>query len=160
MNIRIEPASSSAARKLMAELNADLNRRYPDAPIYGIEADTFEAGGGVFAVGYDGDEPVVCGAFRPFERSAEFKRVYVASDCRGRGYAKAMMAFLETEAFGRGYVHAVLETGSGQPEAIALYRSLGWREIPPFGSYGAPRGGACCKNQGDFRHVCFEKRLG
>ena len=29
----------------------------------------------------------------------------------------------------------VLETGEAQPEAIALYRSAGYTQIPPFGHY-------------------------
>jgi putative acetyltransferase len=158
MNIRLEHAASAAARKLMGMLNDDLNRRYPDAPIYGIDVDNFEADGGVFAVGY-ADAPAVCGAFRPFRDAAEIKRLFVAPAFRGRGFAKAMMAFLETEAVRRGFAHAVLETGSGQPEAIALYRSLGWREIPPFGIYAVAHGSACFKDPSDFRHVCFEKKL-
>jgi hypothetical protein len=33
----------------------------------------------------------------------------------------------------------ILETGSPQPEAIALYRSAGYTEIPAFGCYaGSP----------------------
>jgi GNAT superfamily N-acetyltransferase len=161
MIIQIEKANSPAAQNLIAALNADLKARYPDAPIFGIEANQFEAEGGVFAVGYEGEVPVASGALRPYLQSAEIKRVYVvpAWRGRGRGLARTMMAFLEAEAVKRGFKHAVLETGSGQPEAIALYRSLGWREIPPFGIYGGSHGSACFKDTNDIRHVCFEKFL-
>ena len=159
MIIVIEKANSPAAQKLIEALNADLKARYPDAPIFGIDADGFEAEGGVFAVGYDGEAPVASGALRPYRQSAEIKRVYVVPAWRGRGLARAMMAFLEAEAAKRGFAHAVLETGSGQPEAIALYRSLGWSEIPPFGIYGGSHGSACFKDPNDIRHFCFEKQL-
>jgi ribosomal protein S18 acetylase RimI-like enzyme len=159
MLMRIEKAASPAAQRLIEQLNADLMARYPGAPVFGIDAVQFEAVGGVFVIGYEGGEAVASGAIRPFERFAEIKRVYVLPAFRGRGYARAMMAFLEAEAVRRGFTHGVLETGSGQPEAIALYRSLGWSEIPPFGIYAGTHGDACFNAASDFRHVCFEKCL-
>jgi ribosomal protein S18 acetylase RimI-like enzyme len=55
---------------------------------------------------------------------------------------------LEVHARRRGYVALRLETASGQPEAIGLYRSAGYVVIPPFGEY-----------IGNVVSVCFEKRL-
>jgi len=159
MILRIEKADSAAARTIMAALNADLAGRYPGKPIFGIDAARFEAEGGVFALGYEASEPVASGALRRYETAAEIKRVFVAPRWRGRGLARRMMAFLEAQAMQRGYRRAVLETGSGQPEAISLYRSLGWSEIPPFGIFALEQNGACCNAPGDFRHVCFEKTL-
>jgi GNAT superfamily N-acetyltransferase len=160
MIIRIESAGSKPAQQMIAALNAELEARYPGSPIFGIDAANFESSGGVFVVGYEDDQPVASGAFRPYENSAEIKRVYVIPAYRGRALAKAVMAFLEAEAVRRGYKHAVLETGIGQPEAIALYRSLGWNEIPPFGIYAAVNKHACFKTSHDFKSICFEKRLG
>lgn len=148
MIIRIEPAVSAAAQTLIAELDADLYRRYPAESVHGISSAGFEESGGFFAVGYEDDVPVACGAIRPFEGLAEIKRVFVVPSCRGRGFAKAMMAFLEAEAARRGFARAVLETGCGQPEALALYRALGWRETARFGEYVH-----------DPRSICFAKEL-
>lgn len=159
MILRIESAGSKPAQQMIAALNADLAARYPGSPIFGIDAANFESSGGVFVVGYEGDQPVASGAFRPYENSAEIKRVYVVPAYRGRALAKAVMAFLEAEAVRRGYKRAVLETGIGQPKAIALYRSLGWSEIPPFGIYAGARQSACFKTSHDFSSLCFEKRL-
>jgi putative acetyltransferase len=39
------------------------------------------------------------------------------------------------EARARGFRVARLETGSWQPDAIALYTSSGYHEIPLFGAY-------------------------
>jgi putative acetyltransferase len=47
------------------------------------------------------------------------------------------MQFLETELEHRGIRLYRLETGIKQPEALGLYRKLGYRERPPFGSYRA-----------------------
>jgi GNAT superfamily N-acetyltransferase len=145
---RIESAGSPVARKLISALNDALSRQYPGLPVNDIDAADFEAGGGVFAIGYVNGEPAVSGAFRPWEGAAEIKRVFVLPSQRGRGLARRMLAFLEAEAAKRGYVRGVLETGSRQHEAIGLYRSMGWTPIPVFGPYiGSPIS------------VCFEKRL-
>ncbi len=102
----------------------------------------------MFAVGYVSGEPAACGAFRPHETAAEIKRMFVAPAFRGRGLGRLMLQFLEGEAQRRGFVRAILETGIAQPEAIGLYRALGWQPIPAFGPY-----------VGDPLSVCFEKNL-
>ena len=148
VDIRIESASSAVAGKLIAALDADLRRRYPDEPVHGIDAAAFETGGGVFAVGYVGGEPAVCGAISPYGDAAEIKRMFVVPGVRGRGLGREMLRFLEQEAVRHGYRKAILETGTGQPEAISLYRSQGWRPTPTFGPY-----------VGNPLSTCFEKRL-
>ncbi|MET3962489.1 ribosomal protein S18 acetylase RimI-like enzyme [Marmoricola sp. OAE513] len=72
-----------------------------------------------------------------FERSdaAEIKRMYVAPAGRGRGLARAMLAHLESTARAAGADLMILETGTEQPEALALYESSGYRSIPGFGYY-------------------------
>ncbi len=145
---RIESAGSPSATKLIAALDDSLLRQYPGLPVNGIDVAEFEAGGGVFAIGYVDGEAAVCGAFRPWEDAAEIKRMFVTPAQRGRGLGRRMLAFLEAEAAKRGYVRAVLETGNLQHEAIGLYRAMGWTPIPIFGPYiGSPIS------------VCFEKRL-
>jgi GNAT superfamily N-acetyltransferase len=92
---------------------------------------------------------VACGAFRPLEGEVcEIKRMFVAPDCRGRGYSRLVLAELERLAVGWGYTTARLETGDRQPEAIGLYEGAGYRRIPPYGIY-----------VGSERSVCFEKQL-
>ncbi len=80
---------------------------------------------------------VACVAARLYrtEGYAEIKRLYVEERCRGAGLAKRLMARIEAEIVERGIQCARLEMGIHQPEADALYRSLGYREIPPFGDY-------------------------
>jgi putative acetyltransferase len=68
---------------------------------------------------------------------AEIKRVFVLEQYRGRGLSRKIMQFLETELEHRGIRLYRLETGIKQPEALGLYRKLGYRERPPFGSYRA-----------------------
>ena len=77
-----------------------------------------------------------CGALRSLGNgAAEVKRMYVVPAARGRGVAKAVLAALEAAARERGWTTLRLETGPLQPEAIALYRGAGYREIRAFGDY-------------------------
>ncbi len=77
---------------------------------------------------------------RPFGEGAnasvaEIKRMFVASDVRGRGVARAILDRLEHEARGFGYRRLVLETGDLQPAAIRLYEQAGYERIPCYGPY-------------------------
>jgi putative acetyltransferase len=66
---------------------------------------------------------------------AEIKRVYVIDQQRGKGLSYVIMQALETELKSRGVNLFRLETGVRQPEAIGLYRKLGYHDRGPFGSY-------------------------
>ncbi len=148
VEFRVEQADSPAARLLIERLDQELRANYPAEHMHGIAATGFEAAGGVFVVGYAGGQPVVCGAIRPYQDAAEIKRMFVTPEYRGQRLGHAMLSFLEQEATRRGFARAVLETGTKQTEAIALYTSAGWTRIPAFGEYaGSPVS------------VCFEKRL-
>ena len=79
---------------------------------------------------------------------AEIKRVYVLDRYRGLGLSNRLMQHLESELEGRGVELIRLETGVRQPEALGLYRKLGYVERGPFGAY-----------QPDPLSVFMEKRL-
>jgi GNAT superfamily N-acetyltransferase len=80
--------------------------------------------------------PVGCGGIRPVaDGVAEIKRMFVVPSARGRGIARALLHALEEAARERGYTSLRLETGTSQPEAIALYTSTGYEPTDPFGYY-------------------------
>ncbi|MBU6297945.1 MAG: GNAT family N-acetyltransferase [Alphaproteobacteria bacterium] len=133
---------------MIAALDAELLEPYPAESIYDIDIQDFEAADGVFMIGYEDGQPVVCGALRPYESSIEVKRMYVIPSHRGRGLARHMLAVLEAEAVKRHYSHGLIETDTRQPEALDLYRSCGWTPIAPFGPY-----------VNEPTSVCFEKHL-
>lgn len=66
---------------------------------------------------------------------AEIKRLFVLDGYRGQGLSRRIMDYLESRMRGQGIDLFRLETGIYQPEAIALYRQLGYRERNPFGAY-------------------------
>jgi putative acetyltransferase len=80
--------------------------------------------------------------------TAEIRRMYVRPGHRGAGLSRRMLGALEEKARGFGYRRIRLETGVHQHEALGLYRSAGFEEIPRFGPYVA-----------DELSVCFEKPL-
>ena len=66
---------------------------------------------------------------------AEIKRMYVAPAARGLKLGRRLLERLEARAAELGLTCIRLETGIRQPEAIALYRKAGYRDIGPFGDY-------------------------
>lgn len=140
-------AGDAEAQQLIAELDLDLNRRYPDAATNGIDVAEFRAAGGCFVVLRCDGDVIGCGAFRPVpEGGVEIKRMFVREAFRGRGWSRMILQNLEQVAKGRGFRRFLLETGAGQPEAIGLYESAGYRRIPNYGHYA-----------GNPESVCFAK---
>ena len=69
------------------------------------------------------------------EPTAELKRMYVVDNHRGRGLARRATRPPRATRRGDGATRLILETGSAQPEAIALYGSAGYLPIAAFGHY-------------------------
>lgn len=139
LEIRIEGYASPVARSLVADAMADLTVRYggrgDGTP---VAAHEFDPPNGAFLVAYLDGEPVGCAAWRTNAEdpsAAEIKRMYVRPAARGRGVAMALLRAVENDARSAGRTHAVLETGTKQPEAIALYEKAGYARIPDFGHY-------------------------
>lgn len=142
---RIEPCriTDPDAARLVSEVQREYAARYGTADETPLTGDYFEEPSGAFFVGYLDDLAVVTGAWHlrddviAFGRSAtaEVKRMYVVPEARGRGLARLMLAHLEATALAAGAEVVILETGTEQPEALALYASAGYASIPGFGFY-------------------------
>jgi putative acetyltransferase len=142
--------SNSEALDLISALGAEYAERYPDTTFYGIDVEEFPSAGGFFVMGYLGGKPIACGSFRPVDGGdlAEIMRMFVKPGYRRQGVSRKLLAFLEASARDLAFAKVCLETGIRQPEAIGLYRSSGYVEIPPFGIY-----------VGNPLSLCFEKHL-
>jgi GNAT superfamily N-acetyltransferase len=80
-----------------------------------------------------GDEPVAIGGVRDLRGPvAEIKSMYVAPSARGRGLGRRLLERLEAIAASHDCRAVRLDTANHMTAAIALYRSLGYREIPAY----------------------------
>ena len=131
------------ALQLVAEVQAEYVTLYGGPDNTPLDPTMFDAPSGAFFVGYLDGVPVAMGGWRlrpdvprlGGRLSAEIKRMYVAPRGRRRGLARAVLAHLEATARNSGADVIVLETGTAQPEAIALYESSGYEPVEKFGHY-------------------------
>jgi ribosomal protein S18 acetylase RimI-like enzyme len=101
----------------------------------------------VFLVAMLHGEPIGCGALKfPGAEPAELKRMWVAATARGLGVGRRLLTELEHRAVENGHHTIRLETNRTLTEAIAMYRSAGYREVDAF-------------NDEPYAHHWFEKHL-
>ena len=134
--VEARPDSADAVR-LLAELDADLNRHpYPPESRHAFSVDKLvREGVAFFITRYEG-EPAGCGGLKLFGAEyGEVKRMYVPPAYRRLGLGKMMLNRLAEYARERQVGVLRLETGIYQTEAIGLYERSGFRRRPPFGEY-------------------------
>jgi len=129
----------------------ELGRRFETGfdPARSISADHAELTlpAGLLLVATLRSEPVGCGALKLHgSEPAEIKRMWVSPDARGLGLGRRLLAELEGTAAAHGATAVRLETNHNLNEAIALYRSAGFKEVPAF-------------NTEPYAHHWFEKPL-
>src|SRR5262249_10746033 len=102
---------------------------------------------GAFLVAFVDGEAVACGAVKRIApRIGSLKRMWVAASARGLGIGRRLLQALEAQARALGLTTLRLETNKALREAIAVYRSAGFREVARF-------------NDDPYAHHWFEKRL-
>ncbi|GAA2456632.1 GNAT family N-acetyltransferase [Streptomyces macrosporus] len=133
----------------VVKLNDLVQQEYAER--YGGEGDVtpldpamFQPPNGLFLVAYDErDRPVATGGWRAMDENeenyrdgdAELKRMFVIREARRQGLSRRILALLEEDARQAGRIRMVLETGTMQPEAMALYESSGYAPAEKFGVY-------------------------
>ena len=130
--------TAEPSRRLITALNAELSAAYsePGANHFGLDPAEVSGKRGVFLVVSLDGEPVGCGAMRLIDpQTGELKRMYLSPAARGRGLGRQLVAALEAEAKALGARRLILETGTRQTAALALYRGAGFKAIPLYGEY-------------------------
>jgi DNA-binding MarR family transcriptional regulator/GNAT superfamily N-acetyltransferase len=147
---RVDPAGADARQCIRAYVE-ELNRRSekPYDPAAGVSAEPHEMTPpfGAFLIAYLHAEPVGCGGVKHLpRRPSDIKRMWVSPSARGLGIGRRLLEELERLAAASGAPAARLETSGLLTEAIALYRSAGYREVAPF-------------NEEPFADLWFQKPL-
>lgn len=104
--------------------------------------------GGAALIARERGHAIGCGIWRPLGDSvAEIKHLWVDREARGLGVGRQLLGALEWSARERGMRIARLDTHDVLTEAIQLYESAGYREIPRY-------------DANPHAHRWFEKSLG
>jgi DNA-binding MarR family transcriptional regulator/GNAT superfamily N-acetyltransferase len=146
----VDPGSPAAQRCLRAyyrELDRRFHAGFDPGRSLPAAIDEMRAPAGAFLVASRRAEPVGCGALK-FHPGAptELKRMWVDASARGLGLGRRLLEQLEQHAVAHGSEVVRLETNASLTEAIALYRSAGYREVAAF-------------NDEAYADHWFEKRL-
>ena len=146
-----DPTSEDAqgcVRSYFAELDARFDAGFDPARALPVDAEELVPPDGVLLLARLHGEPVGCGALKLKGRgAAEIKRIWVSHSTRGLGVGRRLLRELEEHAANGGATTVRLDTNRTLTEAIALYRSEGYREVPAF-------------NDEPYADHWFEKSLG
>ena len=151
IDVRTEDADSPDARWCLEQYFATLAERfesgYDRERALTASAEEMRPPRGVFLVARLHGEPVGCGGLKGHGGAPpDVKRMWVAPGVRGLGLGRRLLRELESHARASGARSVRLETNRSLTEAIALYRSTGYVEVPAF-------------NDEPHAHLWFEKRL-
>ena len=142
---------SVEAERCLQQYYAELAARFPtgfelhadDAPA----AEEIAPPGGCMIIARLFGEPVGCGAIRTLGPGVgELKRMWISPDVRGLGVGRRLLAELERAAIARKLHTVRLDTNGSLTEALHLYRTSGYREIPAY-------------NHNPYAQHWFEKQL-
>lgn len=90
------------------------------------------AKGGLIFMAEDDASPIGCVALLPMaDGGLELAKMAVAEPAQGRGAGRLLMQACIAAGRARGAARLYIETNSGLPPALALYRSSGFVDLPP-----------------------------
>ncbi|MEU7974415.1 helix-turn-helix domain-containing GNAT family N-acetyltransferase [Micromonospora sp. NPDC049089] len=146
------PPSDPRARACLRAYARDIARRFDDgfdpALSKPLPDEALVPPNGVLLLATLNSAPIGCGAVKLHpDAPAEIKRVWVADTVRGLGVGRRLLGELERYAAERGATAVRLDTNRNLTEAIALYRTTGYREVEAY-------------NTEPYAHHWFEKQLG
>ena len=133
---RVDPRTGPArwcVTQYFDELDRRLERGFDPAQSIPADDDEMLPPRGAFVLATIAAEPVACGAVKAVAPGVgSLKRMWVAESARGLGLGRRILAALEQEARLLGLGTVRLETNRALVEAIRLYRTAGYVEVPAF----------------------------
>ncbi len=131
------PTQIAQARELFLEyaqsLGFSLCFQNFDKELAGLPGGYAPPGGRLLLAEYEG-QLAGCIALHKLEDAvSEMKRLYLRPEFRGKGFGRVLASRIITEARQIGYQRMRLDTVEPvMKDAVAMYRKLGFREIPPY----------------------------
>ncbi|WP_378577609.1 bifunctional helix-turn-helix transcriptional regulator/GNAT family N-acetyltransferase [Nocardiopsis mangrovi] len=150
IDVAVAEATSAPARACLSAFADEMRARVPEGYDDGelVDADELTAPRGALLIATEHGRAVGCAALRRLDDDGvgEVRHMWVRSDARGIGLGHRLLREVELHAAAMG-MHALrLGTNSALREALAMYRTRGYVEIPPY--------------DGDIHvHHAFEKAL-
>jgi len=127
------PEARECLRRYVAELGERFEHGFDTAASLPLDDGDLRPPAGLFVLAPLRGEPVGCRAIRFHPGDPGYlKRMWVDGSVRGLGIGRRLLAELERLALVNGVDAVWLETNKALAEAIALYRSAGYREVAPF----------------------------
>ena len=136
----IAPGDLSDPRvlRLLDDHLADMHATSPPESVHALDVSGLQHPDVTFWALADGDQLLGCVALKQLDaRHGELKSMRTDAAARGRGLGRLLLQHVVAEARARGYSRLSLETGTEDffRPARALYRSHGFIETGPFGTY-------------------------
>jgi SsuE family FMN reductase len=124
-----DPAAAPLLADLVVEYSTRYGRTNANTQLTEVpQSDFYTERGGAFVLLLHGTETVAGGAIRRYDdQTAEVKRMWTSNRHRRQGLGRRVLGELEAVAIELGYSRLYLTTGPRQPEAAALYLSVGFK---------------------------------
>lgn len=135
---QVHDLADAEIQSLVAKSDDYLSALYPPESNHAEPLEGLITKNSTFFAAYVDGQLAACGAVKVIDgetKYGEIKRVFVEPQQRGRRLASTLMEHLENHLRGIDVGVVRLEAGPRQPEALQLYRKLGYAERGPFGAY-------------------------
>lgn len=134
--IEKEPPRQPAVMRLLEQSDAYAQSLYPAESNHLVDISALEKPSVAFFVArHEGEIVGCCALVDAGDGTAEIKRMFVDPEARGLKIGRRLLERIEAQGRDAGLSVIRLETGIYQPEAIGLYRTAGYADIGPFGTY-------------------------
>jgi ribosomal protein S18 acetylase RimI-like enzyme len=162
LSVEVRPYDHPHAVSLVQALFDEQADRYGYADPANADPSLFAPPIGLFLVGYLSGNPVSCGGYRRHKqapRTVEIKKMFTLANFRGLGYGGKILGELERRAVSNGADHALLETGTQNDLALALYIGSGYSRTSSYVPGRDPRiNRAFIKTLNSDRHALISRR--
>jgi GNAT superfamily N-acetyltransferase len=143
-----DPQARACVNAYVSELDTRFEAGFDPGRSISADDEELRPPAGVLVLAWLGERPVGCAALKFHgDAVADLKRMWVDSAARGHGIGRRLLTELEAIAASQGIRTLRLETNGTLVEAITLYRSAGYVEVPAF-------------SDEPYAHHWFEKQVG